>query len=514
MILSTHRTLAAALGLGVLLATAPTAQTTLGWSGAQLGATVEYQLAGDAGEFYALKPSLILAPTPLPGGTLDIGLDLVNLTVIGQLSFATGTAQQTFVLPNDVMFSGVPIHAQFLTFPGPGVLVDDVSNRTTFVAGFPGSIHPTFGEQVRSRVGHSATELGDGRVLLAGGAENTVLGTVVTASMEVYDPDVQEFSELAGTLTTARSAHTATRLLDGRVLLVGGIDGTNTPLATAELFDPITNTITQTSSMAVARTQHTATRLNDGRVFVTGGTSNFDTTDILSLASSTLQSSEIYDPGTNSWSAAASLPIGGQYGAVGQGASLNGMGQVLVTGGIVVNTGVFGVPLPTVSNGAWRYNPGSDQWLPTPSMATARVYHAQRTLPTGEILIAGGGTLDFFSLAVTTFSSCELYGPTNTWSSAPSLAYPRAYATLVDAGGEIVAVGGLSTVDITTTTGTPALITENAPYSVTGWTDGPALLAARELVAAAAIDSGDRILVTGADNTAMSPDKSADQIVR
>src|SRR5690242_3552049 len=75
-------------------------------------------------------------------------------------------------------------------------------------------------------------------------------------------------------MTTARSAHTATLLLDDRVLITGGylIEANRyTVLNTAEIYDPTTETFVPTGSMSNARSGHTATRLPDGRVLIAGG---------------------------------------------------------------------------------------------------------------------------------------------------------------------------------------------------------------------------------------------------
>src|SRR5439155_10561617 len=93
------------------------------------------------------------------------------------------------------------------------------------------------------RAGHSATRLGDGRILIAGG-ENA--GGALSAA-ELYDPVIQRFA-LTGSLVVPRAEHTATLLTDGRVLIAGGRQGlapppfanhtATTPLASTEVFDP------------------------------------------------------------------------------------------------------------------------------------------------------------------------------------------------------------------------------------------------------------------------------------
>jgi hypothetical protein len=64
--------------------------------------------------------------------------------------------------------------------------------------------------------------------------------SVSVSSAEVFDPNTGKFND-AGSMTIARAAHSATLLLDGRVLIVGGIDMTSTTveeLGSAELYQP------------------------------------------------------------------------------------------------------------------------------------------------------------------------------------------------------------------------------------------------------------------------------------
>jgi len=71
-------------------------------------------------------------------------------------------------------------------------------------------------------------------------------------------------------MTEARAAHTATLLLDGHVLLVGGFDDSYADLASAELYDPKARTFVATGSMSVERSSGTATLLKNGQVLLAG----------------------------------------------------------------------------------------------------------------------------------------------------------------------------------------------------------------------------------------------------
>jgi len=77
-------------------------------------------------------------------------------------------------------------------------------------------------------------------------------------------------------LSVARSSHTQTTLPSGKVLITGGDVGASgtTPGAatnTVEVFAPQTGLVSTGPAMASARAAHTATTLSDGRVVVAGG---------------------------------------------------------------------------------------------------------------------------------------------------------------------------------------------------------------------------------------------------
>ncbi|HYD52385.1 MAG TPA: kelch repeat-containing protein, partial [Gemmatimonadaceae bacterium] len=131
------------------------------------------------------------------------------------------------------------------------------------------------------RTGHVAALLGNGKLLLAGGA----VGGTPTRSAELFDPATGTFTA-TGDLIIARVNASATVLQDGRILVVGGDDGDGNSLASAELYDPVRGLFAAAGSLAAGRTHHTATRLPSGHVLVVGG----------SAGSSVLATVEEYAP--------------------------------------------------------------------------------------------------------------------------------------------------------------------------------------------------------------------------
>jgi hypothetical protein len=97
--------------------------------------------------------------------------------------------------------------------------------------------------------------LPNGKVLVAGLSSGSD-----PASAELYDPATGLFSP-TGSLSTARYIPTATLLLDGKVLVAGGLNFVSGYLASAELYDPATGLFSSTGSMSTARVSHTATLL-------------------------------------------------------------------------------------------------------------------------------------------------------------------------------------------------------------------------------------------------------------
>lgn len=252
-----------------------------------------------------------------------------------------------------------------------------------------------------SRTQHTATLLADGSVLVAGGSYCMSIydggGCDVSWSLpsaEIYHPG--GYWSDTGSMATGRYAHTATRLLNGKVLVAGGLyepppysTTTATYLASAELYDPATGSWSVTGSLNQVRSNAMATLLGDGTVLVVGGGVG--------------NSAELYHPDTGTWSATGSMTFGHDT------MTRLPSGKVLAAGGF--------------SGSPELYDPASGTWVVTGTMLFSRAYESATLLKDGTVLVAGGN--DALGAGLNT---AEIYQPsTEAWSATASTAYGHAY---------------------------------------------------------------------------------------
>jgi Galactose oxidase, central domain len=153
----------------------------------------------------------------------------------------------------------------------------------------------TNGALTTPRRNHTATLLPNGKVLIAGGFAGKYL-----ARAELYNPATRMFTAIAS-MSTHQYGHTATLLANGKVLVEGGTlysNGVYRALASAELFDPPSESWATIAAMTTHRALHTATLLPDGQVLHAGANHN--------AFPYTVSGAEWYDPTTGT-----SRPTGG-----------------------------------------------------------------------------------------------------------------------------------------------------------------------------------------------------------
>lgn len=296
---------------------------------------------------------------------------------------------------------------------GSDVQVAPPGSDAQVTAPAPGSFTAT-GSMTVARDDFTATLLGNGKVLLAGG-----MGVGILASAELYDPLAGTFSA-TGSMAAARTGHTATLLPDGRVLIAGGAgdDGYGDTIASVELYDPLSGTFAAVGDMIASRLNHTATLLANGTVLIAAGTSIADQGE----TATTLASAELYDPLSGTFSPTGDMTAERS----GHTATLLGNSAVLVVGGD--------------SNGASAevYDPSAGTFAATGSPTVARQNHTATLLDNGAVLIAGG------SDGITALDSAESYDPaTGSFAATAAMTLSRlAHTATLLRDGTVLMAGG------------------------------------------------------------------------
>ncbi len=270
---------------------------------------------------------------------------------------------------------------------------------------------------------HTATLLQSGKVLIAGGESDTV----ELASAELYDPATNAITR-TGSMASARMFATATLLPNGKVLMAGGYDDKHNDLASAELYDPATCSFTPTGSIAKARHKHSATLLANGKVLIAGGYGP--------NSYYTWSSAELYDPATGTFT-----PTGPMAQARCQhSATLLPDGRVLVAGGWCGFTETQNEEYRYLAS-AEIYDPATGVFSPTGNLAEERCSHRAILLPGGEVLCAGGynDVLHWPRYAERYDSSRGAFS-----RSGESVAFRRhSYTATLMPGGKVLVAGGL-----------------------------------------------------------------------
>jgi N-acetylneuraminic acid mutarotase len=300
------------------------------------------------------------------------------------------------------------------------------------------------------RIGHTATLLATGQVLVAGG-EDTQGNHIAEA--ELYNPTTGTWT-VTGSLSTPRIDHTASLLANGEVLVAGGVGSTYS--ASAELYNPSTGKWTATGSMTVPRAFGGAALLTNGQVLMAGGSN---------LEGTSNSTAELYNPASGKWTATTDMPSGHSAPA-----SLLPSGKVVVIGegGVVydptsaqwVPTGplyysITGGSAALLPNGdvlaygnhfscyaAQFFNPSNNTWARTIGQCgNDTSYGPLVLLGNGKVLLAGDEIT--YSGHTSPTARCALYDPsTNTWAPTGSLLHAtRRTATLLRSG-KVLSVGG------------------------------------------------------------------------
>jgi Kelch motif protein len=390
-----------------------------------------------------------------PNDTLAVGIDLASGgTYFSTPSDASGHATFNLGLPNIPSLLDTQLYFQSFNATGPtsfekfsnySTISVNLANRWQDIPDAPlASANLAFTtEQFDAQGGViSIFVTGGGPFLLTD--EFTPYPTSDRAWR--YKATKEIFELINAPMKTGRAFHNSVTLQDGRIMIIGGITGPfgtgpyNTKvLNDAEIYNQGSGVWTVTPPMSAYRAGSTATVLPDGRVFVAGGTKGdsqnrlFSVDDILTTS---LRTTEIYNPASNTWSAGPNMPEP-KAGAV---AVTLDNGEIMIAGGITFVT-IFGIPFPDFSDNVAFYNPTTNTFR-SKTMREKRALFGMTKLNDGRVLLAGGAGGDIFSIGP--IKKCEVYDPgANSFTNTPLLNIGIAFSGCVTRpDGRALIIGG------------------------------------------------------------------------
>lgn len=416
--------------------------------GGGLGGQLTCPIQGEPNEPYILLVDLIEFPTFVP----QLGVQLDITTQFAWSSFNTpgfvgtmdssGAADPSVGMPADPSLQDCVFSFQAIAGTGPY----RTSNLVRVTPQVPGTFLPTLEAPPLPILGGGAIASDAGDVLFIGGTG---------PAAQRYSSRLETWESAGGTFGVGLLSQT-TPLADGRVLFTGGLDITSgQPSSAAAIYDPVAGTTT-TITMNQARAGHGASQLGNGLVLISGGLEAFDLTNPLSIFQSILNTTELFDPSTGTFTAGPGML---------EARALHTQ-TTLTTGGALVAGGLSVLPivnLPTVSSTAYLYNPTSGNFGLPSFFSGGRLLHTAVPLDNGRVLLCGGLSVDLSvviqtgniaDLIIGTREDCLVYTPGffATFQTVNGMQVGRAGAAVapLPGGGALIAGGFQLEIDITT----------------------------------------------------------------
>jgi N-acetylneuraminic acid mutarotase len=215
--------------------------------------------------------------------------------------------------------------------------------------------------EARGYLDGSSLPVVDGKIYVMGG------GNPASARVDIYNPATDTWSRGAD-MPTPRLIF-ARVAFEGKIYTFGGLAGlgnSDRGLKTTDVYDPKTDTWTESATMPQAVWGHSA-EVVDGKIYVIGGSYGIDA----------MQIHQVYDPQTNTWTSATPMPI-----------RTRGHATSVVCGKIYAIGGWLNSGQRPRSN-TWMYDPTTDIWTETAPLPDVRAGFSASVV-NGKIYAMGG----------------------------------------------------------------------------------------------------------------------------
>ncbi len=299
-----------------------------------------------------------------------------------------------------------------------------------------------------ARKGYASIILQSGKLLIIGGITgydaNTPPNAIYTTACELFDPTTGTWSA-AGSMSHPHGSFSDPQMFsDGKVLVYGGLEADGLSATTAEIYNPATNSWSSAGTMTSAHMMVVPRKLSGDRVFLAGGADVIDYSPFPGFSMKTTAPTthaEIYTEAANSWTSAGDM-VSPHFGTF---PVMLGNGKIIIAGG---SDGAAPPMQPSYTQTAELYDPATNSWSAAGSMITAR-FSAATPIPLsdGNFMVVGGVT-DQQNFTAT--AAVDLYDvTTNSWSltqlSEPKMMVPWTLLpdkSLLFVGGMRMSTGG------------------------------------------------------------------------